>query len=71
MVGVDVNAIYRLTFILAFGLADALVGAIFMVSPTMGDLPALKALTVGAMGAWGISWARSRGRIHLQRRNAE
>ncbi len=56
LLGVNVNAVYRLTFILGSGLAGAagaLVGGIFMVAPTMGDLPALKAFTVVVMGGLG------------------
>jgi branched-chain amino acid transport system permease protein len=56
LMGIDVNGIYRLTFVLGAGLAattGALVGAIFIVTPGMGDLPALKAFTVVIMGGLG------------------
>lgn len=56
LLGIDVNGIYRLTFVLGAGLAGAagaLVGAIFMVAPSMGDQPALKAFTVVVMGGLG------------------
>lgn len=56
LLGVDVNGIYRLTFTLGAGLAGAagaLIGAIFLVYPAMGDQPALRAFTVVVMGGLG------------------
>jgi branched-chain amino acid transport system permease protein len=56
LLGVNVNGIYRLTFILGAGLAGAagaLIGAIFLVYPAMGDQPALRAFTVVVMGGLG------------------
>jgi branched-chain amino acid transport system permease protein len=56
LLGIDVDGIYRLTFIVGAGLAGAagaLVGAIFIVAPSMGDQPALKAFVVVVMGGLG------------------
>lgn len=56
LLGVNVNAIYRLTFMLGSGLAGAagaLIGSIFLVYPAMGDQPALRAFTVVVMGGLG------------------
>lgn len=56
LLGVNVNAVYRLTFVLGAGLAGAagaLIGAIFLVYPAMGDQPALRAFTVVVMGGLG------------------
>jgi branched-chain amino acid transport system permease protein len=56
LLGVNVNAVYRLTFTLGAalaGAAGALIGAIFLVYPAMGDQPALRAFTVVVMGGLG------------------
>ena len=56
LMGVDIGAIHTLTF--AFGsalaaAAGALLGAIFLVYPSMGDLASLKAFSVVILGGLG------------------
>jgi branched-chain amino acid transport system permease protein len=56
VVGVDTNRIYLLTFMVASALAalgGALLGPLFLISPGMGDLPLLKALTAIVLGGMG------------------
>jgi len=56
LMGVNINAIYTMTF--AFGsslaaAAGALLGPVFVVSPTMGDLASLKAFAIVILGGLG------------------
>jgi branched-chain amino acid transport system permease protein len=54
--GVNINAIYLATFALGSGLASAagaLLGPIFIVTPSMGDLAVLKAFAIVILGGLG------------------
>lgn len=56
LMGVRVNRIYTATFALGSGLAaaaGALLGPIFVVNPTMGDMAALKAFAIVILGGLG------------------
>src|SRR3989441_1409107 len=56
LMGIDVGGIHTLTFALGSGLAaaaGALLGPIFLVYPSMGDLAALKAFSVVILGGLG------------------
>jgi branched-chain amino acid transport system permease protein len=56
LMGVNVNAINTATFAIGSGLAaaaGALLGAVFVVTPTMGDLAALKAFAIVILGGLG------------------
>jgi len=55
-VGVNIGRIYRITFAIGCALAAAagsLVGAIFLVSPTMGWTPVIKSFVVVILGGFG------------------
>ena len=56
LMGVNTNAINTATFALGSGLAaaaGALLGTVFVVTPTMGDLAALKAFAIVILGGLG------------------
>ena len=56
LMGVNINTIYLSTFALGSGLAaaaGALLGPVFVVSPGMGDLAALKAFAIVILGGLG------------------
>jgi branched-chain amino acid transport system permease protein len=56
LMGVNINAIYLATFALGSGLAaaaGALLGPIFIVTPSMGDLAVLKAFAIVILGGLG------------------
>ncbi len=56
LMGVRVNRIYTATFALGSGLAaaaGALLGPVFVVSPTMGDMAALKSFAIVILGGLG------------------
>jgi branched-chain amino acid transport system permease protein len=56
LMGINVNAIYTTTFALGSGLAaaaGALLGPVFVVAPTMGDLASLKAFAIVILGGLG------------------
>jgi len=56
LMGVNINHIYTATFALGSGLAataGALLGPVFVVTPTMGNLAALKAFAIVIMGGLG------------------
>ena len=56
LMGIRTNWIYTITFALGSGLAaaaGALLGPIFVVTPTMGDLAALKAFAIVILGGLG------------------
>jgi branched-chain amino acid transport system permease protein len=56
LLGVNINAIYTATFALGSGLAaaaGALLGPVFVVTPTMGNLAALKAFAIVILGGLG------------------
>jgi branched-chain amino acid transport system permease protein len=56
VVGINVDRLYTLTFLLGCGLAalgGALLGPLFLVYPAMGDLPLLKALAAILLGGMG------------------
>ena len=56
LMGVNINAIYTMTFALGSALAaaaGALLGPVFVVMPTMGDLAALKAFAIVILGGLG------------------
>jgi branched-chain amino acid transport system permease protein len=58
LMGVDVRRVYTLTFALGSGLAaiaGALLGPIFLVNPTMGNLVGLKAFAIVILGGWATS----------------
>jgi branched-chain amino acid transport system permease protein len=56
LMGVDIDAIHTATFALGSGLAaaaGALLGPVFLVTPTMGDLASLKAFAIVILGGLG------------------
>jgi branched-chain amino acid transport system permease protein len=56
LMGVDINAIHTATFAIGSGLAaaaGALLGPVFLVTPTMGDLASLKAFAIVILGGLG------------------
>jgi branched-chain amino acid transport system permease protein len=56
LMGVNINLIYMATFALGSGLAaaaGALLGPVFVVTPTMGNLAALKAFAIVILGGLG------------------
>ena len=56
LMGVNVKRIYTATFAIGSGLAaaaGALLGAVFIVTPTMGDLASLKAFAIVILGGLG------------------
>jgi branched-chain amino acid transport system permease protein len=56
LMGVDINRIYTATFALGSGLAaaaGALLGSVFVVYPSMGDLASLKAFAIVILGGLG------------------
>lgn len=56
LMGVSIGAIYTATFALGSGLAaaaGALLGPVFVATPTMGDLAALKAFAIVILGGLG------------------
>lgn len=56
LMGVNINTIYTATFALGSGLAaaaGALLGPVFVVYPTMGDLASLKAFAIVILGGLG------------------
>ena len=56
LMGVNVNAINTATFAIGSGLAaaaGALLGSVFVITPTMGDLAALKAFAIVIVGGLG------------------
>jgi branched-chain amino acid transport system permease protein len=56
LMGVNINRIYTATFALGSGLAaaaGALLGPVFVVTPTMGNLASLKAFAIVIMGGMG------------------
>lgn len=56
LMGVNINIVYTATFALGSGLAaaaGALLGPVFVVTPTMGNLAALKAFAIVILGGLG------------------
>jgi branched-chain amino acid transport system permease protein len=56
LMGVSINVVYTATFALGSGLAaaaGALLGPVFVVTPTMGNLAALKAFAIVILGGLG------------------
>ena len=56
LMGVNISGIYTATFALGSGLAaaaGALLGPVFLVTPTMGDLASLKAFAIVILGGLG------------------
>lgn len=56
LMGINTSAIYTATFALGSGLAaaaGALLGPVFVVTPTMGDLASLKAFAIVILGGMG------------------
>ena len=56
LMGVDVDRIYMATFALGSGLAaaaGALLGPVFVVTPSMGDIASLKAFAIVILGGLG------------------
>lgn len=56
LMGVNINAIYTMTFGLGSALAaaaGALLGPVFVIAPTMGDLASLKAFAIVILGGLG------------------
>lgn len=68
LMGININRIYTTTFVLGSGLAaaaGALLGPVFVVAPTMGDLASLKAFAIVILGGLGnITGAAIGGFIH-------
>jgi branched-chain amino acid transport system permease protein len=64
LMGVSINVIYTATFALGSGLAaaaGALLGPVFVVLPTMGDLAALKSFAIVILGGLGSFWGATIG----------
>jgi branched-chain amino acid transport system permease protein len=64
LMGVNINLIYMATFAIGSGLAataGALLGPVFVVTPTMGNLAALKAFAIVIMGGLGNFWGAAIG----------
>ena len=64
LMGVKINRIYTATFALGSGLAaaaGALLGPIFVVYPTMGDMAALKSFAIVILGGLGNFWGAALG----------
>ncbi|MGI9301595.1 MAG: branched-chain amino acid ABC transporter permease [Gammaproteobacteria bacterium] len=64
LMGVKINHIYTATFALGSGLAaaaGALLGPVFVVYPTMGDLAALKSFAIVILGGLGNFWGAAMG----------
>jgi branched-chain amino acid transport system permease protein len=64
LMGVDVARIHMATFALGSGLAaaaGALLGPVFVVQPTMGDLASLKAFAIVILGGLGSIWGATIG----------
>jgi branched-chain amino acid transport system permease protein len=56
LMGVDIRRVHTATFALGSGLAaaaGALLGPVFVVTPTMGDLASLKAFAIVILGGLG------------------
>ncbi len=56
LMGVNINGVYTATFALGSGLAataGALLGPVFVVTPTMGDMAALKSFAIVILGGLG------------------
>ena len=56
LMGVNINGIYMATFAIGSGLAaaaGALLGPVFLVTPSMGDLASLKAFAIVILGGLG------------------
>lgn len=56
LMGININFVYMATFALGSGLAaaaGALLGPVFVITPTMGDLAALKAFAIVILGGLG------------------
>jgi branched-chain amino acid transport system permease protein len=56
LMGVNIKGIYTITFALGSGLAaaaGALLGPVFLVAPTMGDMASLKAFAIVILGGLG------------------
>ena len=56
LMGVNIRAIHTATFAIGSGLAaaaGALLGPVFLVEPTMGDLASLKAFAIVILGGLG------------------
>jgi branched-chain amino acid transport system permease protein len=64
LMGVPIQRIHTATFALGSGLAaaaGALLGPIFLVTPTMGDLAAAKAFAIVIVGGMGNLWGATLG----------
>ncbi len=64
LMGVNINVIYLATFAIGSGLAataGALLGPVFIVTPTMGNLAALKAFAIVILGGMGNFWGAAIG----------
>jgi len=68
LMGVRIGRIHTVTFALGSGLAaaaGALLGPIFLVYPSMGDLASLKAFSVVILGGLGSLWGATFGGLIL------
>jgi branched-chain amino acid transport system permease protein len=68
LMGVNINAVYLATFALGSGLAaaaGALLGPIFIITPSMGDLAVLKAFAIVILGGLGNMKGAALGGIVL------
>jgi branched-chain amino acid transport system permease protein len=64
LMGVNIDLIHLATFAIGSGLAataGALLGPVFVVTPTMGNLAALKAFAIVIMGGLGNFWGAAIG----------
>lgn len=64
LMGVNIDLIHLATFALGSGLAataGALLGPVFVVTPTMGNIAALKAFAIVIMGGLGNFWGAAIG----------
>ena len=68
LMGVNINAIHMATFALGSGLAaaaGALLGPVFVLAPTMGDMVALKAFAIVILGGLGSFMGAALGGLIL------
>ena len=74
LMGVRIERIHTATFALGSGLAaagGALLGPVFVVTPTMGDLAATKAFAIVILGGLGNVAGATRRRLHPRLRRGD
>src|SRR2546429_8238230 len=68
LMGVNIKGIFTATFAIGSGLAaaaGALLGPVFLVTPTMGDLASLKAFAIVILGGLGNNTGATNGGLLL------